>query len=54
MATLKNEIVFDPMAGSGTTAAVVKKSGRKSIVCDMSEEYICKIENRLGIKRTIL
>lgn len=54
MATLKTEIVFDPMAGSGTTAAVAKKNGRRSIVCDISEEYICKIENRLGIKRIIL
>lgn len=51
MGTAENDIIFDPMAGSGTTAAVAKKYKRKAIVCDMSEEYTCKIETRLGMKR---
>jgi site-specific DNA-methyltransferase (adenine-specific) len=51
MATTDNEVVFDPMAGSGTTAAVAKKSGRKAIVCDSSDEYIEMIEKRTGLTR---
>lgn len=51
MSTKEDDIVFDPMAGSGTTAASAIKNGRKAIVCDMSEEYIVMMEKRLGIKR---
>ena len=51
MADKKDDIVFDPMAGSGTTAACARKHGMKSIVCDKSEEYICMIEKRLGVRR---
>jgi site-specific DNA-methyltransferase (adenine-specific) len=51
MATTDREIVFDPMAGSGTTAAVAQKINRKAIVCDASEEYIKIIEKRTGVER---
>ncbi len=51
MSTLPNEIIFDPMAGSGTTAAVAQKSKRKAVVCDKSEEFIEMIEKRTGKKR---
>jgi site-specific DNA-methyltransferase (adenine-specific) len=51
MATADNELVFDPMAGSGATAAVAKKCGRRAIVCDSSEEYIEMIEKRTGLTR---
>ncbi len=51
MSTLPNEIIFDPMAGSGTTAAVAMKSKRKAVVCDKSVEYIEMIEKRTGKKR---
>ena len=54
MATEKGDVVFDPMAGSGTTAACAKKNGIKSIVCDMNEQYIQMIENRMGVKRITL
>lgn len=54
MSTLCDEIVFDPMAGSGTTAAIALKRNRKTIVCDQSEEYISIIENRIGKKRISL
>ena len=37
MSTLPNETVFDPMAGSGTTAAAALKNGRKAIVCDKKQ-----------------
>jgi len=51
MATKENDIIFDPMAGSGTTAASAKKNNRKCIVCDASEEYIQIIEKRLQHER---
>lgn len=51
MGTKEGDIVFDPMAGSGTTGASAKKNGRKSILCDMNDDYIQMIEKRLGIKR---
>ena len=51
MANEENSIVFDPMAGSGTTAACAKKHKMKSIVCDMNEEYIQMMEKRLGVTR---
>lgn len=54
MATKPEDTIFDPMAGSGTTAASARKNNRKAIVCDKSEEYIQIIENRLGIKRITL
>lgn len=54
MSTEKGDIVFDPMAGSGTTASSARKHGRRSIVCDGSEEYIQIMENRLGLSRLCL
>lgn len=36
----QDEIVLDPFSGSGTTAAVAKKLGRKYVTFDMSEEYV--------------
>lgn len=51
MAMERENMIFDPMAGSGTTAACAKKHGMKAIVCDMSEEYTQMMEKRLGIKR---
>ncbi len=53
MANQKGDIVFDPMAGSGTTAACAKKHGMKSIVCDMNEDYIQMIEKRMGVNRIV-
>jgi len=38
----KNDIVFDPMNGSGTTCKMAKLNNRKFIGFDISEEY-CKI-----------
>ena len=51
MANDEGDVVFDPMAGSGTTAACAKKHGMKSIVCDINENYIQMIEKRLGVGR---
>jgi site-specific DNA-methyltransferase (adenine-specific) len=51
MVTQENDLVYDPMCGSGTTGASAKKINRKCILSDMSEEYVKMAEKRLGIKR---
>lgn len=51
MATNQGETVFDPMAGSGTTAASALKNGRYSIVCDSNDDYILMMEKRLKVPR---
>lgn len=47
-----DSLVFDPMAGSGTTGAIAKKNNFKAILCDHDPDYILIMEKRLGIKRT--
>lgn len=51
MAMKENQVVFDPMAGSGTTGASALKNGFKAILCDNNEKYISLMEKRLGVKR---
>lgn len=34
------DVVLDPFIGSGTTAVVAKKSGRRFLGCDISPEYV--------------
>ena len=51
MATAENELVIDPMAGSGTSGDVALKNNRKAIVCDQSEEFTQIMEKRLGVRR---
>lgn len=51
MATVENDLIIDPMAGSGTSGEAALINNRKAIVCDISEEYTKMMENRLGIKR---
>lgn len=48
MTTKRGDLVFDPMAGSGTAAACAKRLGRLAVVSDQSEEYTEIMENRLG------
>lgn len=38
----EGNVVFDPFAGSGTTAWVAQQLGREFITCDISESY-CKL-----------
>lgn len=54
MATTDGDLVIDPMAGSGTSAACAARLGRRCIVCDKEEAYIAMIENRLGVERLSL
>lgn len=49
MVTKPGDIVLDPMCGSGTTGAVGLKLGFKSILSDISEEYIKIAERRLNV-----
>jgi site-specific DNA-methyltransferase (adenine-specific) len=51
MSSDKDALIYDPMAGSGTTGAVCKTYKRKCIISDISDEYIALAEKRLGIKR---
>ncbi|MBQ7910470.1 MAG: site-specific DNA-methyltransferase [Clostridia bacterium] len=51
MSTKSDDIVFDPMCGSGTSGASAIKYGRKCILCDMNDEYIRIVEKRLGVER---
>lgn len=51
MSSKPDQIVFDPMAGSGTTAAVCKSNNRYCIIADESEEFTSICEERLGVSR---
>jgi DNA modification methylase len=44
----ENEIVLDPFMGSGTTAVVAKKLGRKYIGCEINPEYARIAERRIA------
>jgi len=45
--TNPGDLVLDPFVGSGTTAAVCKKLGRRCIGIDVSEEYVQIAQERL-------
>lgn len=44
----KGGTVLDPFGGSGTTAGVAVKNGRKAILCELNPEYIDLVENRVN------
>ena len=46
----KNDIIFDPMVGSGTTCKMAKLLGRNFIGFDIAKEYIDITRNRLKKK----
>ena len=39
--------VLDPFGGSGTTAGVALKHGRKAILCELNPEYAALIPRRI-------
>jgi DNA modification methylase len=47
VASNPGELVIDPFAGSGTTLAVAKRLGRKSLGCELSDEYADGVRQRL-------
>lgn len=47
----KNDIVFDPFAGSFTTGAVAKRLGRRSVSIDIEPEFYKIGLRRLGITK---
>jgi site-specific DNA-methyltransferase (adenine-specific) len=51
MSSKINDLIYDPMSGSGTTGAVCRNQKRKCILSDISDEYLSLAEKRLGIKR---
>ncbi len=42
-----NDVVLDPFIGSGTTAVVARKFGRRFLGCDINPEYVRIAGNRL-------
>lgn len=51
MTTQAGDLIFDPFSGSGTTASAARKTGRRAIICDHSDEYTCIAEQRLSLGR---
>ena len=45
--SFQNDVVLDPFNGAGTTTAVAKKTGRRYLGIDISQEYCHTAENRL-------
>ena len=43
----KDDIVFDPFAGSGVVAEICKRYKRKYILCDQNKKYLIQAKNRL-------
>lgn len=52
MVTEEDDIIFDPMCGSGTTGAVALVRNRRAIQCDMEEEYLDISRERLTEDQT--
>jgi DNA modification methylase len=44
----ENGVVLDPFLGSGTTAIVARKLGRKYIGCEINPEYAQIAERRIA------
>jgi hypothetical protein len=51
MTSKMDDLIYDPMAGSGTTGAVCRNHKRRCILSDISDEYLTLAEKRLGVKR---
>jgi site-specific DNA-methyltransferase (adenine-specific) len=51
MSTKDEDLIFDPMCGSGTTGEAALANNRKVILCDENDEYISMTEKRLCIER---
>ena len=47
-------VVLDPFVGSGTTAAVAQKYGRKSVGVDLNKEYLDIAVRRITSTQPVL
>src|SRR5262249_26914802 len=47
LGTKKNDIVFDPFAGQGTTLIEARRAGRRYFGCDVSPTYVSAAQKRL-------
>jgi len=45
--SFRGDLIYDPFIGSGTTAVVATRMGRKFIGSDIHQEYIDAAKNRL-------
>ncbi|TVP65078.1 MAG: site-specific DNA-methyltransferase [Leptolyngbya sp. LCM1.Bin17] len=45
----KDDLVFDPFLGSGTTSVVAKKLGRRFLGLEIEADYCCLAEKRLAL-----
>jgi DNA modification methylase len=41
-------VVFDPFGGSGTTAGVAIKNNRRAILCELNEDYVEMMGDRIA------
>ncbi|MCM8819687.1 MAG: site-specific DNA-methyltransferase [Candidatus Omnitrophica bacterium] len=48
--TKEGNIVFDPMAGTGTTGFVAKQLNRKFIMIEINKDYIRAIVKKFNLK----
>lgn len=46
--SFENDIIFDPFAGSGTTAIAAKKAGRRYFAIDLKNEYVELARERIA------
>ncbi|MDD1378330.1 DNA methyltransferase [Metamycoplasma hyosynoviae] len=46
--TNKNDLIFDPFMGSGSTCIAALKEGRRFMGCEISKEYFEKAERRIN------
>lgn len=42
------DVVLDPFGGSGTTAGVALKHGRRAVLCELNPEYAALVPNRIA------
>jgi hypothetical protein len=49
MTTIEGELIFDPLCGSGTTAAVALIRNRRAILSDISPDYLAIAQSRTAI-----
>jgi DNA modification methylase len=45
--SFQNDVILDPFNGVGTTTVVAKKTNRRYLGIDISEEYCKKAESRI-------